>query len=139
MKDFHPIERLARRVLSAISLVILLAMIALHFGLVDLGQWAIDEFIVISSYRDKGWTAFLDRLIDWSPRPISEVLIWAYACLVNWIHKPLTGVFLGLLWLTLISAPLISFLQIRKTFSKDSRGPLIPLCVRTDRPFPSGS
>jgi hypothetical protein len=120
VKDFHPIERLARRLLCAISLVILLVMIALHLGLVDLGQWAIDEFIVISSYRDQDWTAFVDRLIDWSPRPISEVLIWAYAGLVNWIHKPLIGVFLGFLWLTLISAPMISFLQIRKT--KDSSG-----------------
>jgi len=104
-------------------------MIALHFGLVNLGQWAIDEFLVINTYRDKGWTAFVDRLIGWSPRPISEVLIWAYACLVNWIHKPLIGVFLGSLWLTLISAPLISFLQIRKTFFSEARGSLVFLSV----------
>src|SRR5271165_4399389 len=129
MKDFHPIERVARRLLSAVSLVILLAMIALHFGLVDRGDWAVDEFCVISSYRDMGWAAFVHRLLDWSPRPISEVLIWAYACLVNWIHKPLIGVFLGLLWLTLISAPLISFLQIRRTFSEDSRRPLLFLSL----------
>ena len=129
MKDFHPIERVARRLLSAVSLVILLAMIALHLGLVDLGEWALDEFFLISSYRDKGWTAFVDRLIRWSPRPISEVLIWAYACLVNWMHKPLIGVFLGSLWLTLISAPLISFLQIRKTFFSEARGSLVFLSV----------
>jgi hypothetical protein len=120
-RDFHSVETVARRLLCAISLVILLVMIALHLGLVDLGQWYFDEFIVIGSYRDNGWTAFVDRLIGWSPRPISEVLIWAYACLVNWIHKPLIGVFLGLLWLPLIAVPLISFLQIRKTFSEDSR------------------
>lgn len=129
MKDFHPIERLVRRLLAAVSLAILLAMIALHFGLVDLGEWGVDEFCVFSSYRDMGWTAFVDRLIGWSPRPISEVLIWAYACLVNWIHKPLIGVCLGLLWLTLISAPLISFLQIRRTFSEDSRRPLLFLSL----------
>lgn len=129
MKDFHPIERVAGRLLSAVSLVILLAMIALHLGLVDLGEWALDEFGLISDYRDKGWTEVANRLLDWSPRPISEVLIWAYACLVNWIHKPLIGVFLGLLWLTLISAPLISFLQIRKTFSEDSRRPLLFLSL----------
>ena len=122
-RDFS-VESLARRLLCATSLAILVVMIALHFGLVDLGQWYFDEFIVIGSYRDNGWTTFIDRLIGWSPRPISEVLIWAYACLVNWIHKPLIGVFLGLLWLPLIAAPLISFLQIRKTFSDDSRKPL---------------
>jgi hypothetical protein len=123
-RAFHSVEPVARRLLCAISLVILLVMIALHFGLVDLGQWHFDEFSVIGSYRDNGWTAFIDRFVGWSPRPISEVLIWVYACLVNWIHKPLIGVFLGLLWLPLIAAPLISFLQIRKTFSEDSRQPL---------------
>jgi hypothetical protein len=40
------------------------------------------------------------------------------------MHKPLIGVFLGLLWLSLIAAPPISFLQIRKTFSEDSWQPL---------------
>jgi hypothetical protein len=73
----HSVEPVARRLLCAISLIILLVMIALHFGLMDLGRWDIDEFIVIRSYRDNGWTAFVDRLIGWSPRPLSEVLIWA--------------------------------------------------------------
>jgi len=127
VRDFHPIELFARRLLSAVSLLILFLMIALHFGLVGMGHWALDEFIVISTYRDKGWTAFVDRLIRWSPRPISEVLIWAYACLVNWTHKPFIGAFLGLLWLTLISAPLISFLQIRTSYSEESRRPTVSL------------
>jgi hypothetical protein len=127
--DSHPIQIHARRLFGALSLVILLAIIALHFGLVDLGQWAIDEFSVINSYGDYGWTAFVHRLIGWSPRPISELLIWGYACLVDWIHKPLIGAFLGLVWLTLISAPLISFLQIRNMFFKDSRGSLVFLSL----------
>jgi len=125
MRDFHSVELLARRLFCAISMVILLVTIALHLGLVDVGQWAYDEFSIISSYRDNGWTAFRDRLIGWSPRPISELLIWAYACLVNWTHKPLIGVFLGLLWLTLISVPLISFFQIRKKIPMDSGRPLM--------------
>jgi hypothetical protein len=129
VRNFHSVEPVVRRLLCAISLVVLLVMIALHFGLVDLGQWAIDEFLVIGSYRNNGWVVFIDRLIGWSPRPISEILIWAYSSLVNWIHKPLIGVFLGLLWLPLIAAPLISFLQIRKTFSEDSRPPLLFLSL----------
>ncbi|MBV8375677.1 MAG: hypothetical protein JO279_01600 [Verrucomicrobia bacterium] len=124
MIDFHSIEKPARRLLALLSLVILLAVIALHFGLVDLGQWALDEFSVIALYRDYGWTGFVHRLIGWSPRPISELLIWCYAYLVNWTHKPLIGLFLGSVWLTLISAPLISFLQIRKTSLKNSQGSL---------------
>jgi hypothetical protein len=99
-------------------------IIALHFGLVNVGQWANDEFSIVSSYRDDNWTTLSDRLIRWSPRPFSELLIWAYACLVNWTHKPLIGVFLGSLWLTLIFAPVISFLQIRNNFSGGPRKPL---------------
>ena len=106
-------------------------IIALHFGLVNLGQWSNDEFSLISSYRDRGWGSFSDRLFRWSPRPISEGLIWAYACLVNWTHKPLIGVFLGSLWIILLSAPLISFLQIRNNFSADTRRPLLFLSLFT--------
>ena len=99
----------------------MLVTIAVHLGLVDIGQWAYDEFAIISSYRDNGLIALSTRLFHWSPRPISEILIWIYGCLVNWTHRPLIGAFLGLLWLTLISAPLIAFVQIRKDFRVDSR------------------
>jgi hypothetical protein len=118
---FHSIERFARSLLTWASLVILLAMIASHVGLVDVGQWTDDEFLIIGSYRDRGWAAFCGRLISWSPRPISEGLIWAYSCLVNWAHKPFIGAFLGLLWLLLIGTPLISFMQLRTKLSGDSR------------------
>ena len=122
MRDFHPF---VRALLAVILLAILGLLIALHFGLVSIGHWAVDEFIVINSYRNNGWTFFVDRLITWSPRPISEALIWAYACLVNWQHKPFIGVFLAMFWLTLILAPLISFFQIRKRFSQHSCGSIL--------------
>jgi hypothetical protein len=125
VRYFDPIEPFVRRLLAVSLLATLVGLIALHFGLVGIGNWAVDEFIVINSYRANGWAVFVDRLITWSPRPISEVLIWAYACLVNWQHKPFIGFFLALLWLTLILAPLISFLQIRKPFSELSRGSIL--------------
>ena len=109
------------RLLAWISLVALLVTIAFHFGLVDLGQWTNDEFGIIGSYRDKPWTALYDRLMHWSPRPISEALIWIYAYLVNLTHKPFIGMFLGLLWLILLSTPLIAYLQVRTTVSGELR------------------
>jgi hypothetical protein len=118
-----------RRLLAVSLLATLVGLIALHFGLVGIGNWAVDEFIVITSYRANGWAVFVDRLITWSPRPISELLIWAYACLVNWQHKPFIGFFLALLWLTLILAPLISFLQIRQPIFKHSRGSILFLYI----------
>ena len=123
MRDFRSVELNVRRLPAWISLVVLVVTIALHFGLVDLGQWTNDEFAIIASYRDKPWTAFCDRVMRWSPRPISEVLIWIYACLVNLTHKPFIGIFLGSLWLMLLSTPLIAFWQVRMRFSADSRRP----------------
>jgi hypothetical protein len=117
MRYFIFLESFARRLLLGTVLIILFIIIALHFGLVDVGQWANDDFSIVNSYRDDSWATFGDRLMHWSPRPLSELLIWAYACLVNWTHKPLIGVFLGLLWLPLILAPVISFIQIRNNFS----------------------
>jgi hypothetical protein len=117
------------RLFSLISLLIVLVTIALHFGLVSEGHWAIDEFLVVRTYKDSGWEAFADRLMEWSPRPISEALLWAYASLVNWQHKPLIGVFLGSLCLSLFLAPIISILQIRKKFSEESPGPLRSLLL----------
>jgi hypothetical protein len=120
-RDFPSVEARARKLLCWIALAIVLVTIAVHLGLVDIGQWAYDEFAIISSYRDNGLIALSTRLFHWSPRPISEILIWIYGCLVNWTHRPLIGAFLGLLWLTLISVPLIAFVQIRKDFRVDSR------------------
>jgi hypothetical protein len=100
-------------------LAIVLAAIVAHFGLAGIGQWAYDDFAIISSYRDTGWSAFGERVLHWSPRPISEILIWMYAWIVIWARKPLIGPMLGFLWLTLLSAPLVAFAQIPRT----NRGP----------------
>ena len=66
---------------------------------------------------------FFDRLMRWSPRPISEVLIWIYAGLVNLTDKPFIGMFLGWLWLMLLLTPLVAFWQLRMTVSEDWRRP----------------
>jgi hypothetical protein len=114
---------LAPTLICGAMLAIALATIVAHFGLVGIGQWAYDEFAIISSYRDSGWSAFSERVLHWSPRPISEILIWMYAWVVIWTRKPLIGFFLGFLWLTLFSAPLVAFAQI-------SRKPLGLSCRR---------
>jgi hypothetical protein len=129
MRYFISLASFARRLFLGIVLIILFITIALHFGLVDVGQWANDDFSIVNSYRDDNWATFGDRLMHWSPRPLSELLIWAYACLVNWTHKPLIGVFLGSLWLPLILAPVISFMQIRHNFSGERRKSLAFLSI----------
>jgi hypothetical protein len=90
VRDFPSVEARARKLLCWIALAIVLVTIAVHLGLVDIGQWAYDEFAIISSYRDNGLLALSTRLFHWSPRPISEILIWIYGCLVNWTHTGLS-------------------------------------------------
>jgi hypothetical protein len=114
-------EALAQTLVCGGILAIVLATIAAHFGLVHIGQWAYDEFAIISSYRDTGWSGFSERVLHWSPRPLSEILIWMYAWLVIWTRKPLIDPFLGFLWLTLLSVPLIAFAQISRTIRGSSR------------------
>src|SRR5258708_20637251 len=118
-----------RAVVCWVVVGIVLVPDVVHVGLVDIGQWAYDEFAIISSYRDNGLIAFSTRLFHWSPRPISEILIWIYGCLVNWTHRPLIGAFLGLLWLTLISAPLIALVQIPNDFPLNSRRSVLLLAL----------
>jgi hypothetical protein len=86
VRDFPSVEARARKLLCWIALV----TIAVHLGLVDIGQWAYDEFAIISAYRDNGLLALSTRLFHWSPLPISEILIWIYGCLVNWTHTGLS-------------------------------------------------
>src|ERR1700751_3640519 len=129
LRDSLSVGPSVRSFLSWILLIALLAIIALHFGLVDVGQWTSDEFAILKFYRDKSWVAFWDRLTGWSPRPLSETLIWIYASVVNLAHKPFIGVFLGLLWMMLILTPLISLAQVRTKFYTDSQNLLLFLLL----------
>lgn len=72
-------------------------ILALYFGLVPLGQWQADEYDYFGQLRGGIGQAFAVRM-TWSPRPLSETLYLAYGQLANHLHQPLTGEFLGLLW-----------------------------------------
>jgi hypothetical protein len=72
-------------------------LFALYFGLAPLGEWQADEYEYFSRLRQGVGRAFATRL-RWSPRPLGESVYLAYGLLANYFHRPLTGGFLGLLW-----------------------------------------
>ncbi|WP_454757011.1 hypothetical protein [Cupriavidus campinensis] len=84
--------------------VVLLA----YAGLTPIGHWQ-DEFATLPLTL-QGWKPFLVRLLTWSPRPVSESLIFAYGHLVDHFRAPLIGSSLLFLWgvlgLCMIAVPL---------------------------------
>ncbi len=116
----------------AASLAVPAIVLALHIRLLPQGTWR-DEYFTFGFFRENGLHGLLYRFYHWSPRPLSEALIWLYWLAVQAAHRPLVapalvvawamaGLFLGLavapwqrpgrtarlaLWLTLPAAMLL--------------------------------
>lgn len=108
----------------------LAAVVLVHFGLVGLGQWLADEYDDFGRLERDGWSFIWERL-KWSPRPLSEALFCAYGWVVNHLHRPLIGVFLGMLWMGLIMAGLVTFWQKYRKHQEEEIWPelLVPLTL----------
>src|SRR5581483_7243803 len=52
--------------------------------------------------------ALADHIVAWSPRPVSEPLLFAYAQLVAVMGRPLIRGMLGSLWLVFLLGPLVT-------------------------------
>src|SRR5581483_2014286 len=85
------------QILEWLAVAIAGVTFALYFGLAPLGQWQADEYDYFTRLRQGAGEAFATRL-RWSPRPLGESIYLAYGLLANSFHRPLTGWFLGLLW-----------------------------------------
>jgi hypothetical protein len=70
----------------------------LHVPLIFGGQWAGDEWAQFFRLHEYGWGWFWLRLIEWSPRPLSESTLAGYYFLQSTFRAPMIEVFLGLLW-----------------------------------------
>lgn len=90
-------------------------------GLSSLGRWELDEYQQFSSMRT-GLPYLLGRF-KWSPRPISETMLYVYGILVNHFHRQLIFPFLGFLWLIFLSAGLLTSWQ-KGHSSKEDRAAL---------------
>lgn len=117
MLEISTLERTRAQTSVSIALVMALSfgifslILAAYIGLIPLGHWQ-DEFAVLPVYTVDGWNGLLSRLISWSPRPFSELLIFAYAHMVEHYHSSLIGSMLSALWLMLsisiLAVPIIA-------------------------------
>ena len=104
------------------------AIVAVYAALLPLGSWQMDEFLILNGYRERGVSYLAERVGGWSPRPLSELLLWLYQRCADWLHWHLIAVFLGGLWLLLVGAAMAaaSFPRFRGVRPRDAPSPIAP-------------
>ncbi len=87
--------------LPTLAAALLALLLLAHAGLIVAGQWQGDEWFNFALFRSKGVGFLTNRVLTWSPRPVSELLVFLYARAVDALHRPLVAPVLALLWATL--------------------------------------
>ena len=98
----------ARRGLPWVEIAVIglsVAILAAFAGLIPMGTWRVDEYHDFGLYRLRGWSFFFERLLTWSPRPLSEVIAGLYYLAEAGIGRQLLAPFLALMWLPLLLGP----------------------------------
>jgi hypothetical protein len=94
MKNNVKSSHLPLTVLSGVAFILLLG----YAGLLGTSTWRPDEYDTLARYRTEGTHFLWHRIIAWSPRPFSELLIYFYAKLVNTTKLQLTPLIMGMVW-----------------------------------------
>lgn len=94
-----------------VVLSFMILVIAAQAFILPSAVWQGDEYDYFANIREHGLSFLSDRLLHWSPRPFSEILIFVYGLTVNALHRPLIWVFLGLTWLFCAGVAFIPFLR----------------------------
>jgi hypothetical protein len=87
--------------LPGLAAALLVLLLFAHAGLIAGGQWQGDEWFNFALFRTQGTGFLANRVLTWSPRPVSELLVFLYARAVDALHRPLITPVLALLWATL--------------------------------------
>lgn len=101
------------------------ALLASMLALTPLGLWQMDEYFTISTFGAQGLPSLWDRILIWSPRPVSELLLFGYATVVTRTGLQLTGTFLAALWIGLFAACLLPAVWTRRRSRTGRRRPLL--------------
>lgn len=85
-------------VILVVCLLLCCATIAAYAGLLPAGHWQ-DEYYTFARFRDEGLSFLIERIRTWSPRPLSEVLVYLYSMVVVKTGRPLITTVLSITWL----------------------------------------
>src|ERR1700722_10340258 len=94
--------------------IALAGIFGLHLGLINHGSWGADEYNNIGAYADHGADYFWFRFWTWSPRPVSETLLWLYASVVVATDRPFIVPALIIFWFALIAAVQPAVFSVRR-------------------------
>jgi hypothetical protein len=108
-------DQRAYRIFWLASLVVCAALFVAYVGLVPLGHWQVDEYQTIRAVREGGAGFFYQRVVAWSPRPLSEGLVYVYARLVEARHQPMIAAVLACCWALLVAGTIVLPLRRRAT------------------------
>ncbi|HXD35114.1 MAG TPA: hypothetical protein VN624_00565 [Rhodanobacter sp.] len=108
------------KISAKLTIVVSTATLLAFAGLIPLGQWH-DEYQALHAYHQAGITFLWERLLHWSPRPLSELLVYFYGLAVYHTGLPLIGAFIAPFWIALAAAVLWPVLRGRQG--------LLPACV----------
>lgn len=86
-------------------------VILAHFVLVFGAGWGGDEFFNIAIFRRNGLNWVVARMLEWSPRPASDFVLYLYALAVNHWHMALIAPFLATLWMVLFASMILAARQ----------------------------
>ena len=89
------------------SLLIFIAYIALT----PIGHWQTDEYSIAQLIHQSGLHGLLQRLLHWSPRPLSELFIFSYFKLVDLTGLQIIGWILSLFWLILLACSILPIIM----------------------------
>lgn len=74
------------------------SVVALHACLLPLANWGVDEYLFFAIFREEGWGGYFGRVLAWSPRPVSELILFAMSRVTGMAGSPLVAPTLGVVW-----------------------------------------
>lgn len=99
--------------LDIIAFFLAVLAISIYGGLVPAGRWQGDEYFNTALISHMGWRFIPFRVVGWSPRPFSELLVYLYLSASNALNRPLIGSWLTLLWGVSLMAALFAAWRAR--------------------------
>lgn len=99
------------RWLTFAGTAVMVAIIAVHFGLLNRGAWGGDDYTTFGAYRIGGLQYGWFRFWSWSPRPLAELLYGLYGTAVLAARSPLIVPLLFLGWIAFLACATPTFLR----------------------------
>ncbi len=105
------------RKITVLLIIINTVILLPSFFLLMASSWSNDDYLLAKLFQLFGLQGLSDRVFKASPRFLSEGILYIYYHLVPLLNRPLTGLFLLILWLGLILSLFILFKTIVYNFS----------------------